>query len=93
MTYAPLLLFSGGIGWLEILLILVVVLLLFGAKKLPEVMGSFGKGVKEFKKGVKDIDRELDGGDNIQEKTGDETRVSEEEEAKERNKQPDGERQ
>jgi len=59
MTYAPLL-FLGAPGWLEILLILVIVLLLFGAKKLPEVMGSFGKGLKNFKKGVKDISGELD---------------------------------
>ena len=90
MTYAPLL-FLGAPGWLEILLILVVVLLLFGAKKLPEVMGSFGKGVKEFKKGVKDIGREIDeevtpdGDNNIPPAS------VEAEEAKERGKQPDGE--
>ena len=90
MTYAPLL-FLGAPGWLEILLILVVVLLLFGAKKLPEVMGSFGKGVKEFKKGVKDIGRELDGdaapdGDNSIPPS-----PAEADESKERGRQPDGE--
>ncbi|HXY31709.1 MAG TPA: twin-arginine translocase TatA/TatE family subunit [Gemmatimonadaceae bacterium] len=38
----------------EILLILVVVLLLFGAKRIPEIAGSFGKGIREFKKSVSD---------------------------------------
>jgi sec-independent protein translocase protein TatA len=56
--HTPLLLF-GTLGWPEIVVILAVVLLLFGAKKLPEVMGAFGKGVKEFKKGMKDIGREI----------------------------------
>lgn len=44
-----------GLGWGEILVIVVVVLLLFGARRIPEVMRSLGKGVKEFKKGMKDI--------------------------------------
>ncbi|TES90123.1 MAG: twin-arginine translocase TatA/TatE family subunit [Candidatus Cloacimonadota bacterium] len=52
--------FGGGIGWQEITLILLVVLLLFGAKKIPEVMRSFGKGIKEFKKGMKDVQREIE---------------------------------
>ncbi len=50
MKELPLLLFSGGIGWSEVVLILVVVFILFGAKKFPEVMRSLGKGVKEFKR-------------------------------------------
>ncbi|TET81335.1 twin-arginine translocase TatA/TatE family subunit [candidate division TA06 bacterium] len=40
----------GTIGWQEILLVFLVVLLLFGAKRLPEVGKSFGKGLKEFRK-------------------------------------------
>ncbi len=52
--------FGGGIGWQEITIILIVVLLLFGAKKIPEVMRSFGKGIKEFKKGIKEIEKEID---------------------------------
>jgi sec-independent protein translocase protein TatA len=52
--------FGGGIGWQEITLVLVIVLLLFGAKKIPEVMRSFGKGLKEFKKGMKDIQHEIE---------------------------------
>ncbi len=40
----------GNLGFGEILLILVVVLLLFGAKRLPEVGSSIGKGIREFKR-------------------------------------------
>ena len=40
------------VGWPEILLIVLIVLLLFGAKKIPELMKSFGKGVKSFKEGM-----------------------------------------
>jgi len=45
-----------GVGWQEILLIVVIILLLFGAKRIPEVMRSIGKGVRELKRGMKDID-------------------------------------
>jgi sec-independent protein translocase protein TatA len=43
------------IGFREILLILLIVLILFGAKRIPEMMRSMGQGVKEFKKAAKDI--------------------------------------
>ncbi|MBQ6047392.1 MAG: twin-arginine translocase TatA/TatE family subunit [Bacteroidales bacterium] len=46
------LLLFGSLGIWEILLIVLVVLLLFGAKKIPELMKSMGKGVKNFKEGV-----------------------------------------
>ena len=49
-----------GLGMQELLIILLVVLLLFGAKRIPEVMRSFGKGVTEFKKGVSELESELD---------------------------------
>lgn len=42
----------GNLGFMEILLILVVVLLLFGARRLPEIGASFGKSIKEFKRGL-----------------------------------------
>jgi sec-independent protein translocase protein TatA len=48
-------LFLGGVGAQEILLIGLVVLVLFGAKKIPEFMKGLGKGVKEFKDGVSDM--------------------------------------
>lgn len=47
--------FLGGIGFPELLVILIVALLLFGAKKLPEIARSLGLGIKEFKKSLKDI--------------------------------------
>ena len=43
-------------GLLEIVVILVVVLLLFGAKRLPEIGRALGEGIREFKKSIKDID-------------------------------------
>ena len=48
------------IGWPEILLIALIVLLLFGAKKIPELMKGLGKGVKSFKDGMNSKDDELD---------------------------------
>ena len=45
----------GVVGWQEILIILAVVLLLFGGRKIPELMEGLGKGVKSFKKGMKDV--------------------------------------
>ncbi|MBL7052653.1 MAG: twin-arginine translocase TatA/TatE family subunit [Candidatus Marinimicrobia bacterium] len=53
-----------GIGWQEIILILVVVLLLFGAKRIPEVMRSVGKGINEFKKGMHEITSSSDNKDD-----------------------------
>jgi len=43
-----------GIGTTELLLILVVILLLFGASRIPQVMGGLGKGIREFKKGIRE---------------------------------------
>jgi len=44
----------GGIGHFEWLIILVIVLIIFGAGKLPSVGGNLGKAIKNFRKGVKD---------------------------------------
>ena len=41
-------------GWPEIVLVLVVVLLLFGAKRIPEMMRGIGRGAREFKEGLKE---------------------------------------
>lgn len=54
------LLFLGGIGAQEIMLIGVVVLVLFGAKKIPEFMKGLGKGVKEFKEGINDMKADVE---------------------------------
>lgn len=48
----------GRIGLPELLIILFIVLLLFGAKKLPQISRSIGQSLKEFKKGVKQADEE-----------------------------------
>ena len=45
-----------GLGGTEILVIALVVLLLFGGKKIPELMKGLGTGVKSFKDGMKDVD-------------------------------------
>ena len=50
----------GPIGWPEIILVLIIALLLFGAKRLPEIGRSMGKAIKEFKKSFKDVTDELD---------------------------------
>lgn len=41
----------------ELIIIMVVILLLFGAKRIPEIAGSMGKGIKEFKKQMNDIEQ------------------------------------
>lgn len=48
-----------GLGGQEVLLIALVVLLLFGGAKIPELMRGLGKGVKSFKDGMKDVDEEV----------------------------------
>jgi len=53
-----------GLSPWELLLILVVVLLLFGAKRLPEVAQGLGKGIREFKRAMKDTTDEIKGSVN-----------------------------
>ena len=55
----------GNIGFTEILLIAVVVLLLFGAKRLPEIGASMGKSITAFKRGLSDVDKQVR--ENVQE--------------------------
>ena len=58
-------LFSFGMP--EILLIALVVLLLFGGAKIPELMRGIGKGVSEFKKGMKDVENDIKNTDTKEE--------------------------
>jgi len=61
----------GSIGMPELLIILLVVLLLFGAKKLPELARGLGKGIREFKDATKHVEnefRELERGEDETEK-------------------------
>ena len=53
------LLFLGNIGAPELIILALVVLLLFGGKKIPELMGGLGKGVRSFKKGMNEIEEEI----------------------------------
>ena len=51
--------FAGMLGGWEIVLILAVVLILFGAKKLPELAKGLGTGIKEFKKATREVTEEV----------------------------------
>lgn len=50
----------GNLGMPEIMLILVIVLLVFGAKRLPEIGSSLGKGIREFKRSMREVTDEID---------------------------------
>lgn len=50
----------GSIGPTELIIIFVIVLLIFGGKKLPELAKGLGKGIREFKKATKEVGDELD---------------------------------
>jgi len=52
-------LFLQNLGAPEIIIIALVVLLLFGGKKIPELMKGLGKGVKSFKQGMNDVESEI----------------------------------
>ena len=60
-------LFLGLIGW-EWRIILIVVLLLFGGKKIPELMKGIGKGVRSFKDGMKEVKDEIEKEDDTNKK-------------------------
>lgn len=57
-----------GLGTQEIILICIVILVLFGAKKIPDLMSGLGKGIKEFKKASKDIETEITSATNDEKK-------------------------
>lgn len=49
----------GNLGFGELMIVLVIVLVLFGAKRIPEISASFGKGIREFKKNVNEVERSI----------------------------------
>ena len=61
-------LFIGSIGMQEVLLIALVVLLFFGGKKIPELMKGIGKGVRSFKEGMNNVEKEIDEIKDIEQK-------------------------
>lgn len=61
----------GNLGAGEIILILLVILILFGAKKIPELARGIGKGMSEFKKGLKEVENEIKDADKKEDKTTD----------------------
>ena len=63
-----------GLGMQEILVIALIVLLLFGGKKIPELMKGLGKGVKSFKDGIKEVDDEVKEIKEVKEMTDEEVR-------------------
>lgn len=48
-----------GLGMPEVIALVFIALLLFGAKRIPELMKSMGKGVRSFKEGINEIDKEI----------------------------------
>ena len=56
-----------GLGMQEILVIALIILLLFGGKKIPELMKGLGKGVKSFKDGMKDVDEDKSSNEDVKE--------------------------
>jgi sec-independent protein translocase protein TatA len=62
----------GGIGVPELLIILVIVLLIFGASKLPQIGGNLGKAIKNFKGGIKE-DKPVESTDEPKEEIEDKT--------------------
>ena len=58
-TLSAILLLFGNLGTTEVIIIFIVILLLFGGKKIPELMHGLGKGVRTFKKGMNEIEDEI----------------------------------
>ena len=50
----------GGLGFTELIIILAIILIIFGAKRLPEIGSGLGKGITNFKKAMKDQEKSLD---------------------------------
>ena len=58
------LLFFGSLGASEVILVLAVLLLFFGAKRIPEIAKGLGRGIREFKDATNDIKRHLEEGES-----------------------------
>ena len=65
-----------SLGWNEILLILLVVLLLFGGRKIPELMRGMGKGIREFNDAKNNVRREIEEGISEKDQSSNSTTTS-----------------
>lgn len=61
----------GNLGGTEILLILLLILILFGAKKIPDLAQGLGKGIREFRKAAKDIQEDI----NVDDRKGESRKI------------------
>lgn len=61
----------GPIGWSELLIILIIVLIIFGPRKLPEVAEAFGKSIRVFKKAAREVHDEVKSTDPDEKKAPD----------------------
>jgi sec-independent protein translocase protein TatA len=50
----------GNLGFTEIMLLLLIILLVFGARRLPEIGSAMGKGIREFKRSMREVTDEID---------------------------------
>jgi len=81
-TADPFLAFLGPIGGPELIVIFLVILLLFGAKKIPELARGVGKGMGEFKKAKEDFEAEIKAGEEVGKKEWDKKTTDDEEETR-----------
>jgi sec-independent protein translocase protein TatA len=70
MPFETMLLLLPTLGIPELLIIFVIIMVLFGASRLPQMGRGLGEGIRNFKKGLKTVDEDDDEPDQIPEKTG-----------------------
>ena len=63
MSSLPLLVLLGVIGPWQVVIIVALILVLFGGKKIPELMKGLGKGIRSFKEGMNNIEKEIENPD------------------------------
>ncbi len=65
-----------GLGPMELIIVFLVILLIFGAKRIPEIAQGLGKGITEFKKAARDVTDEIDSASNAPVQTTQKTQVN-----------------